>query len=483
MKPLTPIESYAVINALADQAIGRGVISSVDATNFVSVGDQILATGTDNVINSISILITRVINKSRAYQAKYATVMTDAAGYGNRILKRKTYSKKAIAAGNVNTDANTNIGDGLNAETSGVGSQWEMSFAPALEISYGGSDVWSYQMPTITEDALRDAFRNEAEFAAFMTLRMTEAYNEIESEKEAFARMTVLNRIAGVVKMVNDEDLGSECVVDLIAYANKKMGTSYTTQQMLQSHQEEFLKLVAVKLAQDSSRLESRTNKYHWSPAKQVGGVDYELVQHTPKSAQKFLYYEPLISEMETRVLPTIFHAEMLKSVVDKSTAKAEGLDFWQAFDDSDEYAGAKIDWTPAIPEGTTAEVELPFVFGILYDEDGIMINYQLDNVRSTPVHARKGIINTFANFKRLPINDFTENAIVYTLGPATFTDTFAGTGSKTKFTLTGNVTTLGDVYVGTTKQVLNTDYTYADGEITFTVAPANKAVIKASYV
>lgn len=481
MKPLTPVDAYAVINSLADQAIGRGVITTVNAENFVSVGDQILATGTDNVINSISILITRVVNKSRAYQAKYATVMTDSTGYGNRILKRKTYSKKAIPAKNVNTDLGTYIGDGLNAET--TGSQWEMSFTPALEISYGGSDVWSYQMPTITEDALRDAFRNESEFAAFMTLRMTEAYNEIESEKEAFARMTVLNRIAGVVKMVNNEDLGNECVVDLIAYANKKMGTNYSTTEMLQSHQEEFLKLVAVKLAQDSSRLESRTNKYHWSPAKNVGGVDYELVQHTPKANQKFLYYEPLISEMETRVLPTIFHAEMLKSVVDKSTAKAEGLDYWQAFDDSDEYAGAKIDWTPAIPEGDTAEVELPFVFGILYDEDGIMINYQLDNVRSTPVHAREGIINTFANFKRCPINDFTENCIVYTLGGANFTETFTGNGSKTKFEIKGNVTTLGDVYVGTTKQTLNTDYTYADGEITFTAAPANKSVITVHYV
>lgn len=481
MKPLTPIESYAVINALADQAIGRGVITSVDAENFVSVGDQILATGTDNVINSISILITRVINKSRAYQAKYATVMTDAAGYGNRILKRKTYSKKAIPAKNVNTNAGTYIGDGLNAESTGT--QWDMSFCPALELSYGGSDVWSYQMPTITEDALRDAFRNEAEFAAFMTLRMTEAYNEIESEKEAFARITVLNRIAGIAEMVNNEDLGSECVVDLIAYANKKMGTSYTTAQMLQGHMDEFLKLVAVKLAQDSSRLENRTNKYHWSPAKVVDDVSYELVQHTPKSAQKFLYYEPLISEMETRVLPTIFHAEMLKDVVDKSTAKAEGLDFWQVFDDSDEYAGAQIKWTPAIPEGTSAEVELPFVFGILYDEDGIMINYQLDNVRSTPVHARTGIINTFANFKRCPINDFTENAIIYTLGGATFTETFAGNGSKVKFTLAGTVTTVGDVYVGTTKQTAGTDYTVSGNDVTFTTAPANKAVVKISYV
>lgn len=417
MKPLTPIDAYAVINELSKQALGAKAATTVDATNFVAVGDQILQSGVDNVINSISILVTRVVNKSRAYNGKYASIMTDAAGYGNRLLKRKTYSKEAIAAGNVNTDQNTNIGDGLNAETSGTGSQWDMSFAPALELSYGGSDVWSYQMPTITEDALKDAFRNEAEFAAFMTMRMTEAYNEIETNKEAFARITVLNRIAGINKMVADGALGAECVVDLIAYANKKMGTTYTRAEMLQEHMDEFLKNVAVKLETDSSRLENRTVKYHWSPAKTVDGVSYVLKEHTPKANQKMLYYAPLISEMETRVLPTIFHADMLKDVVGKNTAKAEGVDFWQAFDDGDEYDGAAIKWTPAIPVGTTAEQDIPFVFGILYDEEGIMINYQLDNVRSTPVHARKGIINTFANFKRLPINDFTDNAIVYVLG------------------------------------------------------------------
>lgn len=417
MKPLTPIDAYEVINDLAEQALGAKVCDGIDARNFVSVGDQILATGTDNVINSISILVTRVVNKARAYKGRFASLMVDSAGYGNRILKRKTYSKAAIAAGNVNTDKNTNIGDGLNAETSGTGSQWDMSFAPALELSYGGSDVWSYQMPTITEDALKDAFRNEAEFAAFMTIRMTEAYNEIEAEKEAFARITVLNRIAGITKMVADNNLGAECVVDLIDYANKKMGTTYTRAQMLNSHLDEFLKLVAVKLDTDSSRLEERTVKYHWSPEKIVNDVSYVLKQHTPKSAQKMLYYAPLIREMETRVLPTIFHADMLKDAVAKNTSKAEGVEYWQAFDDGDEFAGAKIMWKPEIPVGTSDWQTLPFVFGILYDEDGIMINMQLDNVRSTPVHARKGIINTFANFKKLPINDFTDSAIVYVLG------------------------------------------------------------------
>lgn len=417
MKPLTPIDAYAILNDLAKQATGASPVDGVNSVNFVSVGDSILATGTDNVINSISILVTKVVNKARAYNGKYASIMADSTTYGNRLLKRKTYSKEAIAAGNVNTDQNTNIGDGLNAETSGTGSQWDMSFAPALELSYGGSDVWTYEMPTITEDALRDAFRNEAEFAAFMNMRMTEAYNEIETEKEAFARLTVLNRIAGINKMVADGNLGSECVVDLIAYANAKTGNTYTRAEWLQEHQDELLKLIAVKLETDSSRLENRTTKYHWSPAKTVDGVSYVLKQHTPRANQKMLYYKPLIAEMETRVLPTIFHADLLKDVVNKNTAKAEGVDFWQAFDDGDEFDGAKIVVKPEIPVGDSDWQTMDFVFGILYDEDGIMINYQLDNVRSTPVHARKGIINTFANFKRCPINDFTDSAIVYILG------------------------------------------------------------------
>lgn len=419
MKPLTPVEAYAVINELSKQALGEKAATAVDAKNFVSVGDQILATGVDNVINSISILVTRVVNKSRAYTGRFASIMTDASGYGNRLLKRKTYSKEAIPAGNVNTNANTNIGDGLNAETSGVGSQWEMSFAPALELSYGGSDVWSYQMPTITEDALKDAFRNEAEFVGFMNARLTEAYNEIETNKEAFARVTVLNRIAGIYAMIQRGELGAECAVDLIAYANGKMGTSYTRDEMLHEHMDDFLKLVAVKLDTDSKRLEDRTVKYHWHPTKVVNGVSYVLKQHTPANAQKMLYYAPLIREMEARVLPTTFHAEMLKDVVNKNTQRAEGVEYWQAFDAGDDFSGAEIKWVPAIPttDENTDPVVFDFLFGILYDEDGIMINYQLDTVRSTPVHARKGIINTFANFKRLPINDFTDSAIIYYLG------------------------------------------------------------------
>lgn len=419
IKALTPIDASALVIQLAKQAVGEEALQTVDLSNFVSVSNLVLSSGVDNVIGQISSLIARVINQSRAYDGKrFASVMASSTEYGNRILKRKFYSRDAIEAGNVNTDLNTNIGDGLNAETSGVGSQWEMKFSPVLEQEFGGSDAWSYQMPTITEDALKDAFRSAEEFAGWLNGVIQEALNEMNQEKEEFAKVTVLNRVGGIIKMVDDGDLGSECVVDLIAYANKKMGTTYTRDEMLTEHKEDFLKLIGPKLETDSARLGYRTVKYHWNPTKTFNGNTYSLKTFTPSSKQKMLYYAPLIREMEGFVLPTIFNAGMLKDAVGKNTSRAEGVEFWQAFDDSDEYAGAKIDLEVNIPTSNAKQaVENDFVFGILYDEDGIMLNYQLDNVRTTPVHARKGIINTFYNYKKLPINDFTDNAIVYILG------------------------------------------------------------------
>ena len=419
IKPITPVDASALVIELAKQVQGAEALQTIDLSNFVSVSNLVLSSGYDNVINQISSLIARVINQSRAYEGKrFASIMTSNTEYGNRILKRKFYSRDAIEAGNVNTDKNTNIGDGLNAETSGVGSQWEMKFSPVLEQEFGGSDVWSYQMPTITEDALKDAFRSAEEFAGWLNGTIQEALNEMNQEKEEFAKVTILNRIGGVIKMTADQDLGAECVVDLIDYANKKMGTTYTRDEMLTEHKEDFLKLIGPKLETDSERLTYRTVKYHWNPTKTFNGESYSLKTFTPKSAQKMIYYAPLIREMEGFVLPTVFNAGMLKDAVGKNASKAEGVEFWQAFDDSDEYAGAKIDIDVNIPTSQEkANVKEDFLFGVLYDQDGIMLNYQLDNVRTTPVHARKGIINTFYNYKRLPINDFTDNCIVYVLG------------------------------------------------------------------
>ena len=57
--------------------------------------------------------------------------------------------------------------------------------------------------------------------------------------------------------------------------------------------------------------------------------------------------------------------------------------------------------------------------------------------------------------------------------------DSFTGDGTTKKFTLTKDVDKIISVTVGGTA---TTAYTYADGEITFTNAPANAAAIKVKY-
>ena len=218
--------------------------------------------------------------------------------------------------------------------------------------------------------------------------------------------------------MVQDGDLGAECVVDLIAYANQRSGNHYTRDQWLQEHREDLMKQIAVKLETDSKRLTNYSTKYHWSPTKTFNGTNWVLKDFTPVSAQHFIYYQPLMLDLETNVLPNVFHNELLNGIVNKATAKSEGVDFWQAFATDYGYDGAKIDVEVNIPTANVKKpVALDFVFGMLYDENGCMLNVQFEKTRTTNVHAKTGIINTYNFYSYCPITTFTDNAIIYILG------------------------------------------------------------------
>ena len=76
--------------------------------------------------------------------------------------------------------------------------------------------------------------------------------------------------------------------------------------------------------------------------------------------------------------------------------------------------------------------------------------------------------------------------SLLNTVGPTptTTTETFAGDGTTTEFTLVGTPTTLTSVKVNDVAQTATTDYTYnsTSHKVTFTTAPADEAVIKVTY-
>ena len=416
-RTLTPVDACAIVQAMVEEMTGQATTATtVNSSNFVSVGETILRSGTENTVNTLSLVLGRSFMAVREYKAKLMIMNALNSGlYANRIRKISYYSRKAKESGAFNTNLNTNHAMGYDNGSNGGASlptMWEQNAPVPLELNFGGRSAWD-DSTTIYEAQLQAAFKSPEEFAAFVNGIMVEKGNDIESQKEAFNRMTLLNYIAGIY----DLNAVNGAAIDLTAAYNtdRALSPAVTTAQILGTPAilEDFVKFFVETVKVLSDRLTHRSVLYHWSPAKTVGGASYELLRHTPKDKQKLIMYKPFWIKAEATVMPTLFNPQYLK------VENFEGVDYWQ-----NENAPMAIDVTPAIPDVSDptqqiagSNVALDNVLGVLYDEDALMVDYQLDAADSTPVEARKRYRNIWWHFAKNAINDFTENGILLYMG------------------------------------------------------------------
>lgn len=409
-RTLTARDCHALMNLLVKEATGQdATIQVVDSSTFVSAGEQVLATGTENVLNALSLVLGRTFMAVRPYNAKLSLINAVNTGeYTHRMRKISFYARESQASGDWNTQSYTNLADGFtngqnvaDGDAQSTKSMWEQNQPVPLELNFAGQSVWQ-DSTTIYEYQLQQAFRSEGEFADFVGGIMTERGNDIESQKEAFNRMTLLNFMAGVYDLNQ-----SGSVVNLTAAFNTEFGTSYTSAQLRSTYLKEFCMFLAAKIKIDSDMLTNRSKKCHWVPSKE----GYTLLRHTPKDRQRLMLYNPLMIKTQSYVFPELFNEQYL------NMENYEGVMYWQNENDP-----SAIKVTPAIPNlvtpaaGQTAgdTVTLNYVVGMLYDVDALMIDYQLERSATTPLEARKGYRNMWWTFSKNAINDFTENAIIY---------------------------------------------------------------------
>ena len=402
---LTARDVTTVMNALYNQATGKNDITNVDLSNFASVGEQVLATGTENVLNALSIVLGRTMIAVKPYKAKLGILNAISTGeFTHRMRKISFYSKDAINAGFVNTDLYTNIEDGFDNGTnegSSVESMWKQDIAPVLEMNFAGQNVWQEEL-TILEKQISTAFRSPDELAAFMNGVLAQKMNSIEKRKEAYRRATLLNYIAAIYKMGDARMKGS--VVNLTKAYNDTFGTSYTSEELRTTYQEELLKFFVTEFKLASDYMTEYSTLYHWSPTKQVGGVNYVLNRQTPKADQKSILYGPLFTRARANVLPDIFNDNYLKVEAN------EFVNYWQ-----DIASPEQIKVKPTLPDGiVTSDVVLPYVVGVIFDKDACVVDTQFETSAVTPLEARKKYRNMFWDFSFNSIEDFTENAVIF---------------------------------------------------------------------
>lgn len=407
---LTQKDIYSVMNAMvSDMTGGQSTIRAVDTSSFIDCGELVMSYGTENVLNTLGLLMGRILTAVRPYSGKFNLIASESTGlYTHRMEKISYYSHGALPSGAFNTDLFTNLSEGFtNGENvddgtaQSVKSMWEQHYGDPVIEYFSGSDVYQHCI-SIPEVQLQQAFRSEDEFNRFMSGILMQHENDIELVKEAFRRATMLNFMAGVYDM-NAASLMPGSVVNLTAAFNTRYGTSYTTAQLRSTYYKEFIAFAVALIKRYQRKMELASSNYHWTP-----DSSKVLLRHTPRADQRLMMLNEFYIDAESMVFPELFNDEELK-------IQFEGVEYWQNEDQP-----SKIKITPSIPTGSNGawakgdEVALDYVVGILFDKDAVLTDFQLESANSTPLEARKLYRSVWLSVAKNGINSFSEKAILF---------------------------------------------------------------------
>lgn len=416
-RTLTPKDVHVIMNAIVHQVTGQDSMSVVDTSSFISAGELVMKSGVENVLNALSIVMGETYMAVRPRKAKLMIINALNSGmYTNRMRKISFYTRDAQASGAFNTDLFTNFEDGFdngqNPDASNVPqstqSMWVQNAPVPMEMNFAGTSTWQ-DSTTVYEKQLRIMFRNEDEFARFWGGVMTEKGNDIERQKEAFNRMTLISAIAQRIDIAK-LNYAKTSVIDLTAGFNAKFGTTYTGAQLRSTYLNKFLEYFVSAVRMTSDLMTDDSVDYHWFPEK----PGHVLLRHTPKDLQKLILFNPLFVDAEAQVMPEIFNDKYLK------LENYEGVNYWQS-----RQTPSAINITPALPDvdGTHngeqfagEPVSEDYVVGVMYDTDALMVDYQLDDASATPKEARKHYHNLWWTFAKNAIVDATENMVVFVM-------------------------------------------------------------------
>ena len=392
---LTPVDVYALMNAVVSQATGRTDLAVVDTTTFTSVGEIVLRTGTENTLNAISTVIGKTIFSVRPYKGKLESLRVAQQRWGGQVRKIINLYDEAEKSDDWNTDVAQNaLDDGASVD------MYKIRKPKAVQLNFYGTKVLQKHI-TRFRDQLSLAFHNEDEFIRFIDSVMVEFSNEIELLNEAESRTTLLNFMAGISSMGLTE-------VDLVAEYNNEYGTTYTRAQLLSTHIESFMKFVAAEIKIYSSKLTDMSTMYHAN----LTGYN-KIMRHTPKERQKMVMYEPIFIKTQAEVYSGLFNPEYL------NIGSFEGVNYWQS-----QATPTAINVKPNILDVATGAskdadvaVDLDYVLGLLFDEEACGVMPQFDYSSTTPFNSAGGYYNMYMHWRFNSYCDYTENAVLFVLG------------------------------------------------------------------
>lgn len=381
------VQLSATLAEMLHQATGQSVQSPINTGEFVSVGQTLLKTGYEPAMNAISQVLARTIFSVRPYNRKFGGLFVDARKWGNHVRKINFLDSDPV------DDAGLAPADAASVDP------FIVSKPKIIQTNFYGRADYE-RKTTVFRDQLDAAFTSPDEFASFIAGQMQNVSDQIEQDHETTARATMANLIAGIAKQASAQQN-----IHLLTEYNAATGGEYTaTTIQAPGVFPAFMKWVYARIASISSLMTERSINFH------TNITAGNFIRHTPTARQKVFMYAPAKFETEARVLADTYHENYIRN------ASNEIVNFWQSIKTPDAVSALP---SYIAADGTitteTVKVDVANVFAVLMDEEaaGISVcNYDVGSI----YNPRGRYANTFWNFQDRYWNDFTENAVVFTL-------------------------------------------------------------------
>ena len=394
MNSLTPVDVYKIVNDMNNQMFGTKEIAVIDATSFVTVGEKMLRSGTENIMNAMAVTFMTNYFPNTPYIGKVRIIDETSERWGGITLETVPLHQDEEASEDTNTDLNTTQFDDGNSVD-----MYKIKKPKVVQLKFYGTKKEQNHI-TRLEDQLSQAFRSAEEFSNFYISVMTEFRNDIEQAMEAGRRLAICNYIAGVSAMGLYE-------VDLTQKYNTEHGTQYTGLQLRTTYAKEFVPWFVAYVQNLSDCLTERSTMYH------ANFTGQDILRFTPKEYQKFIMLNSFWKQAQTSVLSAAFNDKYLK------IADVEFVNYWQSIKDPEQIKIKPniLDLATGESKDAATNVELSYVLGCIFDRRAVGVNYQFTKTITTPVNAAGDYYNTYVHYRKNYWNNYTHNGVVFVMG------------------------------------------------------------------
>lgn len=378
---------YTVINAINAQAKTGGALTAVDTSSFTAVAQTLLLSGYDNLMSAISQVLSQTVFSHRPYTAILDILNADSQRYGNHVRKIVPLDWDAEA------DDRLPLTDGESVDP------WVVHKPGAKQFNFYGQEMYQRHI-SIPKDQLDVAFSSEEEFARFIAMIYGNASDLLTQDQENVRRMALANFIGGIYYT------SPTSVINLLSEYNAFTDQNLDAQTVYQAaNYRPFIQWASARIMNVSDELRQRGYRWHKNL------TNANIPRHTPREYQRFIMFSPEYRRIENSALANTWHDDYIKGF-----DKFEAVNFFQNPDHPN-----SVNVTPSVIDNAgefykADQIVVNNIFGMIFDRDAMGETVINEWAQATPVNPRGGYSNMYWHRTYRWWNDFTENAVLFTL-------------------------------------------------------------------